>query len=61
MSPSWAPCPVPAAVMPIEGATDTAVFRAYVEQVVISTLAAGDIVAIPFINWTAALGMSQPV
>jgi hypothetical protein len=32
------------AVMSIEGATDTAVFRAFVEQVPVPTLAAGDIV-----------------
>ena len=31
-------------VMSVEGATDTAVFRAYVEQVLVPTLAAGDIV-----------------
>jgi hypothetical protein len=32
------------AVMTIEGATDTGVFRAYVEQVLCPTLAAGDVV-----------------
>ncbi len=32
------------AVIPVEGATDTAVFRTYVEQVLVPTLAAGDIV-----------------
>ncbi|RYF74982.1 MAG: IS630 family transposase [Cytophagaceae bacterium] len=33
-------------VMSVEGATDTAVFRAYVEQVLVPTLAAGDIVVV---------------
>lgn len=32
------------AVMSIEGATDTAVFSAYIQQVLVPTLAAGDIV-----------------
>ena len=32
------------AVMSVDGATDTAVFRAYVEQVLVPTLAPGDIV-----------------
>jgi transposase len=45
----------------IEGATDTAVFRAYVEQVLVPTLAAGDIVVMDNLSCHKVSCIMKPI
>jgi transposase len=47
------------AVMTIEGATDTEVFRAYVKQVLSPTLSPGDIVVMDHLRAHKAVGIQQ--
>ena len=54
-------CSVLNAVMSVEGATDTAVFRAYVEQVLAPTLAAGDIVVMDNLSSHKVSGIRQAI
>jgi transposase len=49
------------AVMSVEGATDTAVFRAYVEQVLVPTLAAGDIVVMDNLSSHKVSGIREAI
>lgn len=49
------------AVMSVEGATDTAVFRAYVEQVLVPTLVAGDIVVMDNLSAHKVSGIREAV
>ncbi len=47
--------------MSIEGATDTAVFRAYIEQVLVPTLAAGDIVVMDNLSAHKVSGIREAI
>lgn len=47
--------------MSVEGATDTAVFRAYVEQVLVPTLVAGDFVVMANLNAHKVSGIRQAI
>jgi transposase len=49
------------AVMTVEGATDTAVFRAYVEQVLVPTLVADDIVVIDNLSVHKVRGIREAI
>lgn len=49
------------AVMSVEGTTDTAVFRAYVEQVLVPTLAAGDIVVMDNLSSHKVSGIREAI
>ena len=49
------------AVMSVEDATDTAVFRAYVEQVLVPTLAAGDLVVMDNLNTHKVSGIREVI
>ena len=49
------------AVMTVEGATDTAVFRAYVEQVLVPTLAADDIVVMDNLSVHKVSGIREAI
>jgi len=49
------------AVMTVEGATDTAVFRAYVKQVLGPTLTPGDIVVMDNLRAHKAVGVQQAI
>jgi transposase len=49
------------AVMSVEGATDTAVFRAYVEQVLVPTLVAGDIVVMDNLSAHKVSGIREAI
>ncbi len=49
------------AVMSVDGATDTAVFRAYVEQVLVPTLAAGDIVVMDNLSSHKVSGIREAI
>jgi hypothetical protein len=49
------------AVMSVEGATDTAVFRAYVEQVLVPTLAAGDVVVMDNLSSHKVSGIREAI
>ena len=49
------------AVMSVEGATDAAVFRAYVEQVLVPTLAAGDIVVMDNLSSHKVSGIREAI
>jgi transposase len=49
------------AVMTVEGATDTAVFRAYVKQVLGPTLTPGDIVVMDNLRAHKAVGIQQAI
>ena len=49
------------AVMTVEGATDTAVFRAYVEQVLVPTLVAGDIVVMDNLSVHKVSGIREAI
>ena len=49
------------AVMTVEGATDTAVFRAYVEQVLVPTLVADDIVVMDNLSVHKVRGIREAI
>jgi transposase len=49
------------AVMSVDGATDTAVFRAYVEQVLVPTLAPGDIVVMDNLSTHKVSGIREAI
>ena len=49
------------AVMTVEGATDTAVFRAYVEQVLVPTLVADDIVVMDNLSVHKVSGIREAI
>ncbi|MBK4739028.1 IS630 family transposase [Noviherbaspirillum sp. DKR-6] len=49
------------AVMSVEGATDTAVFRAYVEQVLVPTLVPGDIVIMDNLSTHKVSGIREAI
>jgi transposase len=49
------------AVMTVDGATDTAVFRAYVEQVLVPTLVAGDIVVMDNLSFHKVSGIWETI
>jgi transposase len=49
------------AVMSVEGATDTAVFRAYVKQVLVPTLVAGDIVVMDNLSAHKVSGIREAI
>jgi transposase len=49
------------AVMSVEGATYTAVFRAYVEQVLVPTLVAGDIVVVDNLSSHKVSGIREAI
>ena len=49
------------AVMSVEGANDNAVFRAYVEQVLVHTLAAGDIVVMDNLSSHKVSGIREAI
>ena len=49
------------AMMTVDGATDTAVFRAYVEQVLVPTLAADDIVVMDNLSVHKVSGIRETI